>query len=91
MGKLAKNFRKSSDFLRVFFVLEFKFMKKETNKKAALLDAFDKSETKKPSEVCRIAGVALSTFYFHQYKDPVFRRQVLEKQREHLSDRIASV
>jgi ACT domain-containing protein len=66
-------------------------MKQEKNKKSALLNAFDKSETKQASEACRIAGVALSTFYFHQYKDPVFRRQVLEKQREHLSDRIASV
>jgi hypothetical protein len=66
-------------------------MKKEINKKAALLDAFDKSETKKAAEACRIAGVALSTFYFHAYKDADFRRKILEKQREHLSNRIAAV
>ncbi len=66
-------------------------MEKEKNKKSALLDAFDKSSTKKAAEACRIAGVALSTFYFHAYKDADFRRKILEKQREHLSDRIAAV
>jgi ACT domain-containing protein len=66
-------------------------MKKQTNKKEALLDAFDQSETKQAAEACRIAGVAKSTYYFHAYKDPEFRRQVMEKQRDHLSARIASV
>jgi ACT domain-containing protein len=66
-------------------------MKKEKNKKAALLDAFDQSETKRAAEACKIAGVALSTFYWHQYKDANFRLKVLEKQRDHLSARIASV
>jgi hypothetical protein len=66
-------------------------MKKEPNKKQALLDAFDKSETKKATEACKIAGVALSTFYFHTYRDSNFRRQVLEKQLEHLEGRIAAV
>ncbi len=77
--------------MRDFFCFRTKFMKKQTNKKEALLDAFDKSENKKAAEACRIAGVAKSTYYFHAYKDPEFRRQVLEKQREHLSDRIAAV
>jgi ACT domain-containing protein len=66
-------------------------MKKQTNKKEALLDAFDQSETKQAAEACRIAGVAKSTYYFHAYKDPVFRRQVLEKQLKHLEGRIAAV
>jgi hypothetical protein len=66
-------------------------MKKQTNKKEALLDAFDKSETKQAAEACRIAGVALSTFHFHNYKDVEFRRQILEKKLKHLTERIAAV
>jgi hypothetical protein len=66
-------------------------MKHEKNKKQALLDAFDKSTTKQNAEACRIAGVALSTFNFHNYKDASFRRQVLEKKMEHLKERIAAV
>ncbi len=66
-------------------------MKAEKNKKQALLDAFDQSETKRPTEACKIAGVVLSTFYWHQYKDAEFRQKVLEKQRDHLSNRIAAV
>jgi ACT domain-containing protein len=65
-------------------------MKAEKNKKQALLDAFDQSKTKRPTEACKIAGVVLSTFYWHQYKDPVFRQKVLGKQRDHLTARIAS-
>jgi hypothetical protein len=64
---------------------------KEKNKKQALLEAFDKSETKQAADACRIAGVALSTFHFHNYKDAEFRRQILEKKLKHLSDRIAAV
>jgi ACT domain-containing protein len=64
---------------------------KQTNKKSALLDAFDLSKTKQITEACRIAGVAQSTFYFHFYKDAAFRRQVLEKQLQHLSERVAAV
>jgi hypothetical protein len=66
-------------------------MKKETNQKEALLNAFDLSKNKGASEACRIAGVALSTFHFHNYKDAAFRRQVLEKKLEHLKERIAAV
>ncbi len=66
-------------------------MKKENNTKSALLNAFDKSEKKQTAEVCRIAGVSPSAFYFHYYKDADFRRQVLEKQLEHLTERIATV
>jgi hypothetical protein len=66
-------------------------MKKEKNQKQALLDAFDLSKNKGASEACRIAGVALSTFHFHNYKDATFRRQVLEKKLEHLKERIAAV
>jgi TnpA family transposase len=65
-------------------------MKKENTTKAALLDGFDKSENKKNVEACRIAGVSVSGFFFHYYKDEIFRRQVLEKKLKHLSDRIAN-
>jgi TnpA family transposase len=64
-------------------------MRKE-NQKQALLDAFDKSENKQAAEACRIAGVALSTFNFHNYKDPEFRRRILEKKLKHLEERIAA-
>ncbi len=57
----------------------------------ALLNAFDKSEKKQISEVCRMVGVTLSTYYFHFYKDSDFRRQVLEKQKQHLEQQIADV
>ncbi len=66
-------------------------MKKVNSTKTELLNALDKSEKKQVSEACRIAGVALSTFYFHYYKDAEFRRQVLEKQRQHLTEKIATV
>ncbi len=66
-------------------------MKNEKNKKQALLAAFDQSESKSAAEACRIAGVALSTFHFHNYKDVEFRRQILEKKLKHLTERIAAV
>jgi hypothetical protein len=66
-------------------------MKKEKNKKEALLAAFDQSTTKKASDACKIAGASLSVYYFHIYRDPEFRQKVLEKQRDHLSDMIAAV
>ncbi len=54
-----------------------------------LLNAFDESKKKQIAEVCRIAGVTPSAFYFHYYKDAAFRRRVLEKQRDHLAEKIA--
>jgi ACT domain-containing protein len=66
-------------------------MKKENTTKANLLNAFDLSKNKQVAEACRIAGVSVSTYFFHFYKDEIFRRSVLEKQRDHLSDRIAAV
>jgi hypothetical protein len=66
-------------------------MKKEKNKKAALLAAFDKSTTKRAPEACKIAGASLSVYYFHSYRDPVFRQEVLKKQLKHLEGRIAAV
>jgi hypothetical protein len=59
-------------------------MEKEKNKKRALLEAFDQSTTKKAPEACQIAGASLSVFYFHLYRDPEFRRQVMEKQAKHI-------
>ena len=61
------------------------------NTKQGILDAFDQSEKKSISDVCQIAGITRSTFYFHFDKDMNFRRQVLEKQREHLAQKIAAV
>jgi hypothetical protein len=63
-------------------------MKKEENTKSALLKGFGKSKV--IAEACRIAGVTPSAFWFHYYKDTDFRRQVLEKRREHLTERIAA-
>jgi hypothetical protein len=66
-------------------------MKKETNKKQALLEAFDKSKTKKVAEACRLANVAKSSFYFHCNRDESFRQAVLKKQLKHMEGRIAAV
>jgi AcrR family transcriptional regulator len=62
-------------------------MKKESDTKKLLLAAFDQSKV--VAEVCRIAGVTPSAFYFHFYKDATFRREVLEKRAERLAERIA--
>jgi hypothetical protein len=62
-------------------------MKRE-NTKTELLKAFDQSEKKSAADVCRIVGIVQSTYYFHLYKDPEFRRQVLEKKREYLTEKI---
>jgi hypothetical protein len=62
-------------------------MRKKSTTQEAILKAFDQSKV--ISEACRIAGVSTSCFYFHFYKNPKFRRQVLEKRREHLAERIA--
>ncbi len=79
-------------FCELFFVLEIKkFMKKETNTKERLLNAFDLSENKQIAESCRIAGVSVSTFFFHYYKGRSFHRQILEKQLEHLKEKLAAV
>jgi hypothetical protein len=66
-------------------------MKTEKNKKAALLDAFDQSTTKKAPDACKIAGASLSVYYFHLYRDPLFRQEVLKKQLKHMEERIASI
>jgi len=91
MVESSRNFQETPVFFVSFFVLNLKIMKLEKNKKKALLDAFDKSETKKASEAVKIAGVSLSLYYFHQYRDPLFRQAVLKKQRDYLTERIASV
>ncbi len=65
-------------------------MEKDKNKKQALLDAFDQSQTKKAPEACKIAEASLSVYYFHFYKDPNFRRQILEKQAQHILRSLAA-
>lgn len=67
-------------------------MKKNTEPtKQSLIKAFDESRSKSVADVCRIAGVSRVIFYYHVKNDEKFRRQFLEKQREHLSERIAAV
>ncbi len=66
-------------------------MKKENNTKERLLNAFDLSENKQVAESCRIAGVSVSTYFFHFYKDRTFHRQILEKQIQHLNEKLAAV
>jgi hypothetical protein len=63
-------------------------MKRGTNTKTALLNAFEKSETQTIGDVCRIAEITPSTYYFHQYKDSDFRRQVMQKRLEFLAEKI---
>jgi hypothetical protein len=63
----------------------------KTDTKKEILNAFDLSKKKQISEVCRMVGIASSTFYFHFYKDSDFRRQILQKQQEHLAAKIAAV
>jgi hypothetical protein len=65
-------------------------MKNGTDTKQALVDAFGKSKTQSIGDVCRIAGIVPSTYYFHQYKDADFRRQVLEKRVEFLAAKLAA-
>ncbi len=63
-------------------------MKKKSDTKKELLAAFNQSKV--IAEVCRIAGVTPSAFYFHFYKDKDFQREVLEKRQEDLERRIAA-
>ncbi len=65
-------------------------MKNGANTKTALLNAFDESETQTIGDVCRIADTTPSTYYFHQYKDHDFRRQVIEKKMNFLAEKLAS-
>jgi hypothetical protein len=68
-------------------------MQQGNTTKAKLLSAFDLSEKKQPlvlTDVCKLAGVSVSAYFFHFYKDKVFRDAVLEKKLKHLSDKIAS-
>lgn len=66
-------------------------MEKKLTTKQLILQAFDKSESKAVRAVCRTANVSPSAFYFHYYKDPEFRRQFLEKQRDQLNEQIEAI
>lgn len=66
-------------------------MEKKLSTKQQLIKAFDTSAEKTIADVCRIVGITNSTFYFHFYKDSKFRRRVLEKQREHLTEQIEAI
>jgi hypothetical protein len=61
---------------------------KENTTKSDLLKAFDQSETKTIADVCRIVGITPSTFHFHQYKDADFRRNILVKRLEYLTEKL---
>ena len=65
-------------------------MKRGTNTKTAILNAFDESEKQTIAEVCRIAGTTPSTFWFHLYKDAAFRRNVLVKRMDYLAAKLAA-
>ncbi len=76
------------EFRELFCFTKLKIMKRGTNTKTALLNAFEKSETQTIGDVCRIAEITPSTYYFHQYKDSDFRRQVMQKRLEFLAEKI---
>ncbi len=88
MRKARKKLEELLWIFASFFCFEIKYMKKETNKKAALLEAFDLSKNKQAAEACRIANVSLSVYHFHRYKDDAFRLAVLKKQLKHLTERV---
>ncbi|MCA1623162.1 MAG: hypothetical protein LC768_06785 [Acidobacteria bacterium] len=58
--------------------------------KRALLEAFDKSETKTVLSICRAVKIQPTTYYYHFNKDADFKRQIIEKRREHLAGQIAA-
>jgi hypothetical protein len=64
-------------------------MKKPNTTKSDLLKAFDKSEKKTISDVCRIVGITPGSFHFHQRRNPDFRRQVMAKRLEYLTMKLA--
>ncbi|MET0753724.1 MAG: hypothetical protein ABWZ66_10145 [Pyrinomonadaceae bacterium] len=66
-------------------------MRKKGTGKKLIIEAFEKSESKTVTDVCRIAGIVRNTFYFHCRRDAEFRRQVLEIQREKLNKKLAAV
>jgi transposase-like protein len=63
---------------------------RENKTKSEILEAFELSETKTIADVCRIVGIVPSTYYFHQYRDADFRRQVLEKRLYYLTAKTAT-
>jgi len=73
------------------FLFLILIMKEKKSTKSAFIRAFNESESKAISDLCRIVGVSRFTFYYHFRKDADFRRQVLEKQRENLTEKIATV
>jgi AcrR family transcriptional regulator len=65
-------------------------MSQKKSTKTRLIEALESSKTKTVSDICRIAGVDRSTYYYQFRKDADFRRQIFEKQREHLTEKIAA-
>jgi AcrR family transcriptional regulator len=63
---------------------------KEDTTKSALIKAFEESETKSVSDLCRIVGVARFTFYYHFNKDAKFREEIITKQKEFLTQKLAN-
>ncbi len=59
--------------------------------KFTLLKAFDKSESKSVADMCRIAKISRYAFYYHLNKDVNFRRQIITKKAEHLTERLAVI
>jgi hypothetical protein len=65
-------------------------MERGNNTKTALLNAFDESKKQSVADICRLAGSAPSTYWFHFYKDGNFRRAVLEKRMNFLAGKLAA-
>ncbi len=61
---------------------------RENTTKSELLEAFDQSETKTIADVCRIADVTPSALYYHANKSGDFRRQIMKKRLEYLTEKI---
>lgn len=74
----------------LFWYLKIMTYKNGRKTQEDLLEAFDKSETKSISEVCRVAGISRFVFYYHLKADVDFRRAVIIKQKEKLNARLAT-
>lgn len=66
-------------------------MKNELSTKQKILTAFEKSESKNISEICRNLGITNNTYYFHFYRDLEFRRKVLEYRRTVINEQLEQI
>lgn len=64
---------------------------KEKSSTEKFLEAFDESETKEVSDICRRANLSRVTFYHHFKTDKNFKLNILERQRKNLDQQIAAI